>query len=251
MAIGEVSKSATGIFTEGYAPPEQYSTDIKEQGSFTDLYSVGAVIYKMITGTVPPSAPTRIYAYSQHSRDKYESLEELKPRGYDENFLKSIDRVLSLKAKERPQIVSEFQKNIAGEVEVENGQAGDVSAANSNKNGIIIGIIIAIMLLFVGGYVYIDRESSKVPTQSVNREVNFSDSKSELERTRQELTDLKRQQQINEEKRKREKEKREQEERKNTERMRQETEAERSMKEQEKIKKNREEKAEKQENNRS
>ena len=34
LALGEVSKSVTSILTEGYAPPEQYSTDVKKQGPF-------------------------------------------------------------------------------------------------------------------------------------------------------------------------------------------------------------------------
>ncbi len=119
LAIGEASKSITSMLTEGYAPLEQYSTDIKQQGPFTDLYAVGAVIYKMITGEVPPSAQTRSYQLLQNDSDPYISLLSLKPVGYDKNFLLTVDKVLQIKAKERPQHVQEFQSSIVGHLESE------------------------------------------------------------------------------------------------------------------------------------
>ena len=44
LAIGEASRSITSMLTEGYAPLEQYSTDIKQQGPFTDIYAIAAVM---------------------------------------------------------------------------------------------------------------------------------------------------------------------------------------------------------------
>ncbi len=119
LAIGEASKSITSMLTEGYAPLEQYSTNIKQLGPFTDLYAVGAVIYKMITGKVPPSSQTRSYEVLQDEPDLYEKLEMMRLKGYDQNFLKSIDKTLSLKAKERPQSVKELQEGIVDNAIVE------------------------------------------------------------------------------------------------------------------------------------
>ena len=116
LLVGEVSKSVTSMLTEGYAPLEQYSTDIKQQGAFTDIYAIAAVIYRMLTGKVPPSAQTRSYQLLQDDNDPLQLLTSLNLEGYDQNFLKAVDRALSMKAKERPQRIQEFQKDIVGEI---------------------------------------------------------------------------------------------------------------------------------------
>ena len=116
IALGEVSKSITTILTAGYAPPEQYSSDVKKQGAFTDLYSLAAVMHKMIMGTVPPDAQTRSYALVSDKKDPYESLLGKNLHNYDNYFLQAIDSALSMEARKRPQSVQEFQKNILGEI---------------------------------------------------------------------------------------------------------------------------------------
>lgn len=44
---------------DGYAAIEQYDFNW-QQGSWTDIYSIGALIYKMLTGRTLPSAPARL-----------------------------------------------------------------------------------------------------------------------------------------------------------------------------------------------
>ena len=49
----------TKIFTEGYAPLEQYSSRAK-RGPSTDIYALCASMYELLTGKLPPSATDRI-----------------------------------------------------------------------------------------------------------------------------------------------------------------------------------------------
>ena len=160
LALGEASKSITSMLTEGYAPLEQYSTDIKKQGPFTDLYAVAAVIYKMITGEVIPSSQTRSYAILSDEGDPYKPLDSLKFKDYDENFLQAVNRALLVNAKERPQNIEEFQNDIAGkliykEKKIIQEVKQEINKEKSSKrNNRLIITFVGIIVVLVGVWRY-------------------------------------------------------------------------------------------------
>ncbi len=114
QAMGNKSQSLTAIVTAGYAPHEQYESD-GDQGAWTDIYAMGAVLYRAVSGEVPPEAPMRLSAYARENKDPMVPASEVGHGRYSIAFLESIDGALRIMEHDRPNCVSEWQEWLAGE----------------------------------------------------------------------------------------------------------------------------------------
>jgi len=95
FALGDKTRSLTSVMTPGYAPLEQYSSR-GNQGPWTDIYAIGAVMYRCATGDKPADVLDRI------TEDHLIPAETLVQNSYSVNFLGGIKWALQLKEQDRP-----------------------------------------------------------------------------------------------------------------------------------------------------
>lgn len=118
------SQTVAAIVSAGYSPIEQYS-DVAEQGPWTDIYATAGVAYRLVTGQIPTDAPSRIDAELAGKPDPCRTLANEHIEGYDRPFLAAIDKALSLRAKDRPQSIEEWRRQLG----FEHGSASDQARA--------------------------------------------------------------------------------------------------------------------------
>lgn len=105
--IGRKTRAITALLTLGYAPLEQYSQDSSGQGPWTDIYAMGGVIFRIITGEVPIEAARRV------RQDSMTKLATNYGQYYDHAFLTAIDSALCIDEEDRPQSIDAWQSRMS------------------------------------------------------------------------------------------------------------------------------------------
>jgi len=178
-AVAEMSQALTGIVKAGYSPYEQYSSDRRLQGTWSDIYALGATLYRAITGSPPEEATLRL-------DDDRMVAATLVGRGrYRSGFLAAIDASLKVRPSARPQSVVELRRLLAEERGHSFDRllrtlrpAGELAAPPSNQDQpkralasawqrwpSIIAALGAILVGAYGGYRFTQREPSEIIRQ--------------------------------------------------------------------------------------
>lgn len=134
QAMGESRETITSIISKGYAPIEQYNAEQQEsQGPWTDIYALGATLYRMISGIPPCDAINRSSAISITTRDTYVTAREIGEGRYSDALLQAIDFALKFRQQDRPQSISEWQAVLLPHADA--GLANGAAAKPAEKPG--------------------------------------------------------------------------------------------------------------------
>ena len=105
--IGDMTEALTVVLKPGFAPIEQYANDATslQQGPWTDIYGVGAVLYYLIMGKPPVASIARLV---KDPMAKWADSTEL--AGMSHSFLEAIDRALAVQPSQRIQSIAELRE---------------------------------------------------------------------------------------------------------------------------------------------
>ncbi|MEM1371664.1 MAG: protein kinase [Pseudomonadota bacterium] len=103
--------SALRVVKDGYSPQEFYIAG-SEQGPSSDLYSLAASFYHLITGELPPDSQMRIAAHVAGQPDPYIPL-HLKTSNYSASFCDALDKAMAILPKDRMQSADEWLVDLA------------------------------------------------------------------------------------------------------------------------------------------
>ena len=127
-SVSKHKRTLTSLFSKGYAPIEQYETSEGDnQGPWTDIYSLGATMYRCIAGMAPADAVDRSSAIIHTGQDTYVTALEIGDGRYAKNLLQSIDYALEFKRTDRPRDINEWQMGM----DTLSQSIGDITIQNS------------------------------------------------------------------------------------------------------------------------
>ncbi|MFO0987702.1 MAG: serine/threonine-protein kinase [Alphaproteobacteria bacterium] len=109
QAIGARTQAITSIVSPGYSPFEQYGKAAGEQGPWTDIYALGATLYRCVAGKRPPPALDRV-----GGKAAMEPAAMVGQADYDAALLRSIDAALEMRAERRPQSIADLRALMRG-----------------------------------------------------------------------------------------------------------------------------------------
>jgi len=146
--IHDKTQQQTAIYTQGYAPLEQYSSNSRK-GSYSDIYSLGAVFYFALTGQKPMDATVRTMETMPEPKTLLPSIPNVANR--------TIMKAMQLNPENRYQKINEFMGDL---LNIDNkGKAslqvnGNEKPKDKSSTGRIVVRSIYIVLFAFAGCVF-------------------------------------------------------------------------------------------------
>ncbi|MBK8959302.1 MAG: serine/threonine protein kinase [Proteobacteria bacterium] len=113
------SRTITNFVSPGYAPIEQYAGKSDQQGPWSDIYALGATMYRAMTARAPNDAVERSQALAQNTIDSYQVGARHAKRSYSAQLLGAVDHALAFRVQDRPQNIAAWRQELPPRVEAD------------------------------------------------------------------------------------------------------------------------------------
>ena len=150
MESDREKKTRVLMIRAGYSPVEMYSST-GEDGPYSDVYSMAATIYKLITGVTPPPATDRL------DNDPLVPPSALGVKDISHAQEAALLKGMAVQVKSRYQTMEEFFDGLYG-------KNAPAPAPSQHQKRLMIGIAALLVLIMVGVGVQLWRSSQSVPT---------------------------------------------------------------------------------------
>ena len=107
--VGE-ARTLTNFVSPGYAPIEQYIGKSDQQGPWSDIYGLGATLYRAMTGRAPSDAVDRSQSIARDRHDTFQTSAVGAQRSYSPELLAAVDRALQFHLEDRPPSIADWRR---------------------------------------------------------------------------------------------------------------------------------------------
>ena len=162
----------------GYASPEQYGYDNKDSGVTSDIYSIGAVIFRCLIGTTPPDSKERIISDHMSIPSK---ITETVPKAILSTMANAMKIDPDARTASAEHLKTVFESvAISATTDTENSKSPTTEKKvrkikDSKKYAIIASaitagvfiVIMAVVMIVFGDGIFGNKQSEEAPTSSV------------------------------------------------------------------------------------
>ena len=163
QSLGD-STEMTVLVTPGYAPVEQYFSSAAEQGPWTDIYGLGATLYRAVTGQLLTNAVER----SQSQRDlrplTQGDTQALQQSGYSAHLLAAIDHAIQVDAGARPQTAQAWLDELPDlAMSPALSAKGGSERSSASKRGLWLGVAALLLVIIASAFYLTNRTAPSDP----------------------------------------------------------------------------------------
>ncbi|MBI3865769.1 MAG: protein kinase [Planctomycetia bacterium] len=185
-SVSDLTGTGQILGTPGYMPPEQAAAKASAVGRFSDVYSLGAILYCLLTGRPPFQAATAVETLLQVQKEEPvppRQLNRAVPLDLDTIVLKCLEKSPSRRYRSARELSDELQRYLDGRPILAR-PVGSIERTWRwcRRNPVLTGLTAALGLVFVVGFAAVAWQWRRADSEWRRAELNADRALTETER---------------------------------------------------------------------